>query len=159
MSVADQLAEIAARKQANLATAQQVPENLAKPTETRLAEAASNAGQLQKPVTKPEGISDADWASMPSDVQALVALGPEAQAAPVSPPEAAQGLAASATGAPLEAPPKEEKPKRTRARKPAEPPANLDVLIAEVKALRTEITAAIKEQTQAILGVAELLIK
>jgi hypothetical protein len=157
-SITEQLAAIAKNKQASLAAAQPaVPEALMVPTEQRLVEAAQTAGQLQKPVTKPASISDEVWASMPDDVKALVALGPETQVVPVNPPEAAQGLVESATGKPLEKtedPP--AKPKRTRAKK-AEPDAAVVEQLAALNAKVDALTAAVEEISQAIVGAVQIL--
>jgi hypothetical protein len=158
-SIAEQLAAIAKNKQASLEAAQPaVPKALMVPTEQRLAEATQNAGQLQKPVTKPTNISDEVWANMPDDVKALVALGPDAQVVPVNPPEAEQGLVESATGKPLEKaeePP--AKPKRTRAKK-AEPDAAVVEQLAALNAKVDALTAAVKEISQAIVGAVQILV-
>jgi hypothetical protein len=158
MSIAEQLAAIAKNKQASLEAAQPaVSAALTVPTEQRLAEAAQNAGQLQKPVTKPTNISDEVWASMPDDVKALVALGPEAQAVPVNPPEAKQGLIESATGKPLEKAPEPEKPKRTRTKKTAPSDAAIVEQLATLNAKVDALTAAVKEISQAIVGAVQIL--
>jgi hypothetical protein len=165
-SIAEQLAAIAKNKQASLEAAQPTaPAALMVPTEQRLAEAAQNAGQLQQPVMKPSNISDEVWANMPDDVKALVALGPEAQAVPVNPPEAEQGLVESATGKPLEkvdptkADPVEtpNKPRRTRIKK-ASPDAAIVEQLATLNAKVDALTAAVEEISQAIVGAVQILV-
>jgi hypothetical protein len=157
-SIVEQLAAIAKNKQASLEAAQPaVPEALMVPTEQRFAETARNAGQLQKPITKPANISDEVWANMPDDVKALVALGPDAQTVPVNPPEAEQGLVESATGKPLEEAKPEPKPKRTRAKK-ADPDAAVVEQLTTLNAKVDTLTAAVKEISEAIVGAVQILV-
>lgn len=175
MSVTDRLKQIAADKAAREAqkppaeTAPEVPANLMVPTDQRLAQAVQNAGQLSADPQKPAEMPQAAWDALPEDVKRLVAAGPAAQAKPVNPPEAQAGLVASATASatgqtpettsPVVVPPAAEPPteSKKRGRKPKADAAPIDMsaLVTEIQGLRV----AVEQISEAILGVAELLVQ
>ena len=171
--VAKALAEIAAKKAAREAAPATAP---ATPTAAPPVAAAQTVETPVQPLVqeeyqKPTDCPQADWDAWPPDVRRLVAGGPQAQAVPVNPPEAAQGLIESATGRVLETTEKPgEKPaKERKTRTPKAPAIDLGPVVSELQALREtqnnrelclkleDIGGKIEQLTQALLGAAQIL--